>query len=398
MFLPKEDKKQGHGMKRVCIFTSVFPEPFDHRLFYKQAQTLVEAGYEVTFIVQHDKNEVVDGVKIVALPKPRNRLSRMMLTSWRVFGLALKEKADVYHFHDPEQLPWGWLLHKVTHKPVIYDLHENYADVILFKAWIPRFLRKPTAWITDRLQTVLAGRLSAIITATEAWKDKFSRSPAFCVSVCNFPRLDMVARTSETKSHEGRDLQYSIIYMGPATRERGFEIVIDALDLVVRQSPRVTCAILGHTKNLAWLDKERSSVMEKLIKHGNLEIVGRVPHTEVFRYLHASAIAWRPRLPYQHTIDVTVFEYMAAGKPIVASDVPLHADIIRETRCGIVVNPYDVEAHASAILYLLQHPEEAQQMGSNGRRAVLDKYNWENESKKLLKLYEELTKRFPFGS
>ena len=89
---------------------------------------------------------------------------------------------------------------------------------------------------------------------------------------------------------------------------------------------------------------------------------------------------------------------MAAGKPIVASDVPLHADIIRETRCGIVVNPYDVEAHASAILYLLQHPEEAQQMGSNGRRAVLDKYNWENESKKLLKLYEELTKRFPFGS
>lgn len=62
--------------KSVCILTSVHP-PFDTRIFYKQAKSLVEAGYGVTLIAQHDKNEVVDGVKIVALPKPRTRFWRM---------------------------------------------------------------------------------------------------------------------------------------------------------------------------------------------------------------------------------------------------------------------------------------------------------------------------------
>jgi hypothetical protein len=53
---------------------------------------------------------MVDGVKIVALPKPRNRFARIFGLTWRAFHLALRERADVYHFHDPELLPIGVLL------------------------------------------------------------------------------------------------------------------------------------------------------------------------------------------------------------------------------------------------------------------------------------------------
>lgn len=59
---------------KVCILTTVHPL-FDTRIFHKEAKTLVKAGYYVTLIVQHDKNDVVDGVKIIALPKPRNRFA-----------------------------------------------------------------------------------------------------------------------------------------------------------------------------------------------------------------------------------------------------------------------------------------------------------------------------------
>ncbi|NLM38812.1 MAG: glycosyltransferase family 4 protein, partial [Firmicutes bacterium] len=104
---------------KVCILTTVHP-PFDTRIFHKQAKTLVQAGYDVTLIAQHERDEVVDGVKIIALPKPRNRLSRMFGLTWRAFRLALRQRADVYHFHDPELLPNGVLLRLFTRAKVIY--------------------------------------------------------------------------------------------------------------------------------------------------------------------------------------------------------------------------------------------------------------------------------------
>lgn len=376
-------------MKKACILTSVH-SPFDTRIFHKQGKSLVEAGYDVTLIAQHDKDQVIDGIKIIALPKPTNRFERVSLTTWVVFAKALKMKANIYHFHDPELLPWGWLLHKLTGKPVIYDVHENYTDIIVFKEWMPYLLRKPAAWIFNRIERILAGRVSAIITATEPMKQRFSASQALCVSVCNFPTLEIAMRASESKELGSKNDEYSIIYTGAIAKAKGFETILDALDLVVRQKPEATCIILAEAGNLAWLDEEHNSLMNRLIKEGNLKIIGRVPHPEVFHYLNASGMGWKPGPPYQEGISTKTLEYMACGKPVVSSDVSLIADIIRETKCGILVDPYEASAHASAILYLLEHPEEARKMGENGRKAVVEKYNWETESKKLLDLYAQV--------
>jgi len=200
----------------------------------------------------------------------------------------------------------------------------------------------------------------------------------------------MIARASDSKGFDSKNDEYSTIYTGVIAKAKGFETILEALDLVVRQNPKATCIILAEARNLGWLYEKHNSLMNRLIKEGNLEINGRVPHDEVFRYLNASSIGWKPGPPYQECISTKTLEYMACGKPVVASDLPLTADIIREARCGILVDPCDAKAHASAILYLLDHQEEAQEMGRNGQRAVLEKYNWENESKKLLVLYSKL--------
>ena len=375
---------------KVCILTSAH-SAFSVRIFHKQAKSLLKAGYDVTLIAQHDKDEVVDGVKIVALPKPRNRFWRMLGT-WRVFKLAFKQKANVYHFHDPELLPWGWLLQKMTHKPVIYDVHEYYSDIMIFKAWIPYFLRRPIAWNFDKIEKFLTGRLSAIITVTEPMKESFSGCRGLCVSVHNFPSLEVIARASESKEFGSKNDVYSIIYTGVIAKAKGFETILETLDLVVRQNPKATCIILAEARNLGWLDEEHNSLMNRLVKEGNLKIIGRVPHYEVFRYLDASSIGWKPGPPYQEGISTKTLEYMACGKPVVASDFPLTSDIIRETKCGILVDPYDANDHASAILYLLEHPDEAKKMGENGKKAVLEKYNWETESRKLLDIYRVMCK------
>jgi glycosyltransferase involved in cell wall biosynthesis len=85
-----------------------------------------------------------------------------------------------------------------------------------------------------------------------------------------------------------------------------------------------------------------------------------------------------------------LFEYMATGLPVIASNFPHWKEILEDNHCGLVVDPLNPKEIARAIEYLLDHPEEASRMGENGRQAVKDKYNWEEEGKKLLDLYERL--------
>lgn len=84
---------------KICILTTVHPA-FDTRIFHKEAKTLARADYDVTLIVQHDKDELVDGIRIVALPKPRNRLTRIFGLTGRALRLALKQRAVIYRFYD----------------------------------------------------------------------------------------------------------------------------------------------------------------------------------------------------------------------------------------------------------------------------------------------------------
>src|SRR5580704_6176866 len=94
---------------RVVHLTSV-RGPRDMRVFYKECRSLVRAGYAVTLIAPGTEEQLVDGVSIHAVPRLKSRLFRMTLTAWRVYQKALRQAADVYHFHDPELVPLGLLL------------------------------------------------------------------------------------------------------------------------------------------------------------------------------------------------------------------------------------------------------------------------------------------------
>ena len=88
-----------------------------------------------------------------------------------------------------------------------------------------------------------------------------------------------------------------------------------------------------------------------------------------------------------------MFEYMAAGIPVIASNFPLWREIVEGNECGLTVDPLDPQAIADAIGFLITHSEHAAEMGRRGRRAVERKYNWDGEAKKLTDLYERLLAR-----
>jgi glycosyltransferase involved in cell wall biosynthesis len=102
-------------------------------------------------------------------------------------------------------------------------------------------------------------------------------------------------------------------------------------------------------------------------------------------------VVHHPMPTYVEGIPTKLFEYMALGLPVVASDFPSWREIVQPSGCGLLVNPMDVAGIGQAISYLLLNPAEANAMGENGRKAVIRSYNWSSEERKLLSLYAALS-------
>lgn len=93
---------------------------------------------------------------------------------------------------------------------------------------------------------------------------------------------------------------------------------------------------------------------------------------------------------YLDSYSTKMFEYMACGIPVVCSDFPLWVRLVGDADCGVSVDPMDPQAAVKAVEALCRNPDEARRLGANGRRAIRERYNWENEFAKLDDLYRRL--------
>ena len=99
-------------------------------------------------------------------------------------------------------------------------------------------------------------------------------------------------------------------------------------------------------------------------------------------------------LPFPNHINAQpnkIFEYMAAGLPVIGSNFQMWRDLLEKNNCGICVDPTNPKELAEAINYLKQHPEEAKAMGENGKRLVRETYNWKAEEVKLFDFYQKFS-------
>ncbi|MDI6698939.1 MAG: glycosyltransferase family 4 protein [Candidatus Saccharicenans sp.] len=375
-------------MRKVVHITTVH-SPFDARVFHKEAKTLVQAGYDVTLIAQHDKNEVVDGVKIIPLPKSRNRLQRMLGLTSKAFHLAFRQRADIYHFHDPELIPIGMLLTLVTKAKVIYDVHEDYVQHMLFKEWFPSSLRRIASWFMWQIEKISARSFAAIITPTDAITERFQKLRARKVrTLHNFPLLEF----GSANSHETvLTLQFDLIHTGTLSSPRLSFMFSVARELKQMGYNFKWCILGASPEMIKWAESEMKKEGPDISE--NFVFIEKVPHTVVCRYLLQSKIGVNHHLAeprFLAAIPVKVFEYMACGLPVISSDLPLLRKLLGGKNCAILVRPGDVGAFANSVKYLLDNPVVAGEMGTKGMELIKEKYNWEKEEENLLSLYQEL--------
>jgi glycosyltransferase involved in cell wall biosynthesis len=360
----------------VCILTSVH-SAFDVRIFHKEAKTLRENGYNILLLAQHHKEENVDGIHIIPLPVPHNRFERMTKTAWKLFRLTQKKRAEVYHFHDPELIPLGLLL-KRQGKKVIYDIHEDVPKQILSKPYLPHLLRKPISMMLKTMEAISTPRFNCVVTATPSINERFLSLGANAVSVNNYPLADELY--SSEKLWERREK--AVCYIGGISGIRGAFEMVEAIE-------KTECKLLlaGDFETGLEGKLKRMPGWQKVITLG---YVGRDIVRATMARSWGGLLLYHPVPNHMSAQPNKLFEYMSAGIPVITSDFPLWKKIVEETECGICVNPFSTEQIANAIRWIIEHPIEAQAMGENGRQAVLRKYNWENESRKLLLLYKEV--------
>jgi glycosyltransferase involved in cell wall biosynthesis len=365
--------------KRVCHLTSGH-SPFDGRIFHKEARTLAKLGYDVTLIAQHDRIENVDGVRIIPLPKTKSRLVRMTKTVWKLFKSALKEKADIYHFHDPMLILVGIVL-KLLGKKVVYDVHEDYPKQILYKGWIVNeYIRKVVAFITSMIEQTGAYLFDGIVAATPDIAKKFN--PTKTILLRNLPLLELINDAKRLEIQKERPI---IIYTGWLCTIRGTKEIIQAMGFVENKAK---LWLLGE-----WENETFKKECEGLKGWKYTEYLGFVPLSEVYKYTKAADIGisiLHPTKNYLTSLPIKAFEYMACSLPMVMSNFPYWQEIYGG--CALFADPYAPEDIADKIKYLLDNPDEAKQLSDRAKQRVLKEWNWEVESRKLAELYEELLK------
>jgi len=369
---------------KVCHLTSVHI-PFDTRIFHRECKTLARAGYDVTLIAPHDKKEIINQVKFIPLPTARNRLERAVKVSWKLFRSALKEKADIYHFHDPELIPVCLLLKLLTRSRIIYDVHENYPMFILTKEWIPSYLRFIISRLFGYFEQISFPFFDVIIVAGKDISEFFPHSEKVIV-LRNFPLIELATRVT-LKKEDMKSNQIVLIYAGMLSEDRGIKQMVEAIHYIEDDIKLVLIGKFVYTD----FEEEVKEIADKRV-----EFAGHVPYEKVFEYLKNADIGLILFHPTPNNIAAAsgrnnkTFEYMSAGLPIIAPDIPGWKELIEGGEYGIVVNPLDPEDIAAGIRKLIDNPELRISIGFRNEESFLKEFNWDIEKEVLLKLYRNL--------
>jgi len=367
---------------RIVHLTSAHPA-LDVRIFHKECRSLARAGYEVMQVGNYDLNAIVDGVRLRGLGSSKGRFQRFTSRLFAICREAFRVDGDLYHVHDPDLLIVGLVL-RAAGRRVVYDIHEDLPTKILLKMYLPKRIRKPLQWIVEQVEDTAAGFMSGLITATPALKERFVKVHPNVVTVNSFPILEEFVRPAPV---DWKSRHRTVTYFGGISEARGIREMLTVMDLLPRTlGVKLELAGWFYVKSLL-TDLVTKPQWQHVNWHGELDRNGL--STLLSRVL-AGLVILHPEKSFIASQPTKMFEYMAAGIPVIASDFPLWRSIIQEAGCGILVNPFHTHAIAAAIEYLVSDPREAEAMGQRGRRAVEKRFNWANEERALLLFYSFL--------
>jgi glycosyltransferase involved in cell wall biosynthesis len=367
----------------------ILSKPFllDPRVF-QEAKSLVSRGHNITVIVwdrhkSYKPEEIIDGIKIVRIHNnfAIDALHTDILRNpfwWGnayITGLELYKtdfKFDVVHCHDLDTLVAGVRLKKKLGIKLVYDAHE------IFGYMIDRFLPQIFSNYALRLEKKLLKKVDFIITVNKPLKDYFT-------SISDKPiEVVMNCKNLVNKKYiHTKNKVFTVCYFGVFNSTRMFPDSVK---------------ILGNIKNIKFLVAGKNenlfdAVKVRCDKYKNIEFLGTLPLDKIINYtLKSDAILCMIR-PTDKNAKIAhankQFEAMVCGRALIASKDTYIGEMTKELSCGIV-EEFSKDGVIKAVKKLRDNPKLCEQLGRNGLKAAIEKYNWVEQEKILVKSYERL--------
>jgi len=399
--------------KKICmVLDSDYPD--DIRI-KKEVKTLTKYGYYIfilclRFNKKQLKKEYNNKITISRFYLPRKiaLISRGLINTFfdyytffwvlKICGVIKKNNIKIIHLHDLYLFKAGIYTKKICNKrdiKLVGDLHENYIEAIKEYIHSRRFLsnfimnfkrwsKKEVKWIRQ-FDSVIS-----VIEEAQSRLEKKGIEKEKIYLVPNYADMNELNKLSINHNLYGYYKKYyNILYLGGINRHRGLTILIDAVKLLKNKINNLKCIIVGGG---SFIDDIKKYVKD-LNLYSVVDILGGVPFNDIRNFIEISNICIIPHLKNSHT-DTTIphklFQYMYFKKPVIVSDcIPLRR-IVSDSQCGLVYESYNHNELSNNVIKLFNDSMLERDLGINGRKAVIEKYNWKISEDELTKLYRNL--------
>lgn len=371
----------------------------------KQTEALLAAGHGVTLISRNEtrgpRRSVENGMEVRRLPAlPTGLLNKAAnfpypfnpLWSREITRAAEECDADAIFAYDLPIAPTCARVAKNLGLPLLYDMAEVYPlflqglwdfdELGLFSKWVrnPSFAQRVEDWVLPRCDR--------IFVVTEESRDRCMRRGI------DGARIDVIGNTPANADHlaapqpkpqaiEALGDRPVIVFTGILIGDRGVVGAVTAMTTVLAKHPNAVLLIVGDgpeapaiREMVANLGLEDSVIMTGWQKHEQL--------AAFIQHSHVGLLPFKDGIHIRITLANKLFDYMGAGIPFVATDVPPMRRIAEETGAGLLFRPGEGVHLAERIVELLDDPEHAKERGRRGQEAVQTKYRWEVDAKRLV--------------
>lgn len=354
------------------------------------ARGLAERGHDVMIAFLESTEDIVPELEALGIRcerlLPRTQLAASPLADFNPtcalgFRRLVKDfRPDIWHSHVPRPTLWASLALRTLRRrpPFVYTEH-SIQDI--YPSWARSVYR------------VFLPMVNAVICVSDASRSSFVSRWRRCASpqrIWNGIRPERINSLADTRTvraalgaRHGAPL---VCNVANVTFHKGHDVLVAAMDLVHARLPDAQCWIAGSMEHEpATVDAVRSMIAERSIDDV-VKLLGR--RRDVPDLLHAADVFVLSSR--QEGFPITILEAMAAGKPIIATDVGGCSEAVVDGETGLIVPPEDPHALAEAILTLLNDPERARRMGEAGRQRVVAEFTVDRMVEQHLEVYERL--------
>lgn len=386
----------------------------------KEARSIIKRGDEVHVIslgrIDEKEEDEYNGIKIHRLKMDFSSINRILYAPvpfnpfWRkkwikkIEDVVNKYNIDILQPHDIPLAPFVFPISQKRNIPVIIDMHENIPAAMrewaktdkIKKRIYYKIFNNPSYY--KKLEFSTSKKADYILAVIEEQKERLVKSGI------DKEKVYVIKNTEEIKQFLNIEIDediikryknyFSIVYIGGFGHHRGLDIAVKAMSRVKNVIPNAKLVLIGG-KTLSEEEDKLKNICKEMELENNVEFINWVNFQKVPSYIKSSNLCLVPHRKSEHT-DTTIphklFQYMIFAKPVIVSDSKPLKRIVEELDCGLVFKNESVEELSSHIINLYKDPKKALKRGNNGKRGILDKYNWENDSNILCELYDKINK------